>query len=94
MALRREQAADIALTSYAMDIMPERAHLCMETDPRWGIAEIAARRKGDPSPVLREEFAHLRSSLPTLWSRGDFAATVGSVTETAVRKYIANQQGK
>ncbi len=92
--MRREQAADIELTIHAMDVMPDHAHLCMETDPRWGGAEIAARLKGYTSHVLREEFPHLRSRLPTLWSRSYFAATVGSVTETAVRKYIANQQGK
>jgi hypothetical protein len=51
------------------------------------VAEIAARFKGFTSHVLREEFNFLCSRLPTLWSRSCFAATVGSVTETAVRKY-------
>jgi putative transposase len=32
--------------------------------------------------------------LPTLWSRSYFAATVGAVTEAAVRRYIENQKGK
>ncbi len=58
-----------------------------------GYAEIAARLKGDPSPVLKEACAHLRSRLPTLWSRRDFAATVRSVTKTAVWHSIATKRG-
>ncbi len=94
MALLREKAAEIEMTIHAMEVMPDHAQLFIETDPRWCVAEIAARLKGYTSHVLREEFPHLRSRLPTLWSRSYFAATVGSVTKTAVRNYIANQQGK
>ncbi len=94
MVLLREKAAEIEMTIHAMEVMPDHAHLFIETDPRWCVAEIAARLKGYTSHVLREEFPHLRSRLPTLWSRSYFAATVGSVTKTAVRNYIATQQGK
>ncbi len=94
MVLLREKAAEIEMTIHAMEAMPDHAHLFIETDPRWCVAEIAARLKGYTSHVLREEFPHLRSRLPALWSKSYFAATVGSVTETAVRNYIANQQGK
>ena len=40
------------------------------------------------SRVLREEFPHLRSRLPALWSRSLFVATVGAVSDAAVRRYI------
>ena len=74
--------------------MSDHVHLFVESDPTRCVAEIAARFKGFTSHVLREEFNFLRSRLPTLWSRSYFAATVGSVTETAVRKYIAGQKRK
>ncbi len=93
MVLLREKAAEIEMTIHAMDVMPDHAHLVIEPDPRWGVAEIAARLKGDPSHVLREECPPLRSRVPTLGSSRYCAATGGSVTETAVRQYIANRQG-
>jgi putative transposase len=46
---------------------------------------------GFTSHALRQEFPHLRSRLPTLWSRSYFAASVGYVTEAAVKRYIDTQ---
>ena len=74
--------------------MPDHVPLFVQSDPRRWVAEIAARFKGFTSHVLGEEFHFLRSRLPTLWSRSYFAATVGCVTETAVKKYIAGQKRK
>lgn len=50
--------------------------------------------KGTTSNRLRQEFKHLRSKLPTLWSRSCFMATVGTVSEATVRRYIEAQKGK
>ena len=58
------------------------------------VAEIVNRFKGSSSRYLRQEFATLRSRLPTLWSRAYYAGTVGHVSDAVVRKYIANQKGK
>jgi putative transposase len=41
--------------------------------------------------VLRAEFPHLRSRLPTLWSKSYFVASVGRVSEAMIRRYIAEQ---
>jgi putative transposase len=57
-------------------------------------AEIANRFKDYTSRVLRQEFAELRSRLPTLWLRSYYAATVGQVSETTVRRYLAAQATK
>jgi putative transposase len=93
-ALLRLKAKEIGITIHALEIMPDHVPLFVESDPTRCVAEMAARFKGFTSHVLREEFNFLRSRLPTLWSRRYFAATVGSVTETAVRKYIEGQKGK
>ena len=42
----------------------------------------------------QREFPHLKSRLPTLWSRSYYAGTVGYVSEATVKKYIANQKGR
>lgn len=91
--LIRQKAKELELTIHALEIMPDHTHLFVESDPRWCPAEIASRIKGFTSHVLRGEFRHLRSRLPTLWSRSYFIATVGSVTDAAVQKYIESQKG-
>jgi putative transposase len=91
-ALLQEKAAELELTVHALEIMPDHVHLFVEADPRWSVAEMVNRLKGHTSRVLRREFPHLRSRLPTLWSRSYYAGTVGHVSETTVRKYIEAQR--
>lgn len=93
-ALIRVKAKEISVVIHAFEIMPDHVHLFVESDPRWSVAEIVNRLKGYTSRLLRNEFRHLRSRIPTLWSRSYYAATVGSVSEDAIRKYIDDQKGK
>ena len=89
----RESAANRERTVHARDVRPDHLHLCGETDPRWAPAEIVGKVKAVSSRLLRQEFPALRSGLPTLWSRSYFIATVGAVSETTIRRYIAAQKG-
>jgi putative transposase len=41
---------------------------------------------------LRQEFGHLKSSLPSLWSRSYFVGSAGTVTAATIKRYIASQQ--
>lgn len=93
-ALIREIADQREMTMHALEVMPDHVHLFLETDPRWAPAEIAARFKAVSSRALRDEFPHLRSRLPTLWSRSYFAATVGAISEATIRRYIEAQKGR
>ena len=49
-----------------------------------------ARRQveGAASRTLCDEFTHLRSRLPTLWSGSYLVASVGWASETMIRRYI------
>ena len=78
---------------HALEVMPDHVHLFVESDTRWAPAGIVGRLKGVSSRLLREEFPHLRSRLPTLWSRSYYAGTVGHVSESVVKRYIAEQKG-
>jgi putative transposase len=78
----------------AMEVRPDYVHVFVETDVRRAPAEIAAKFKANTSRILREEFPHLRTRLPTLWSRSYFISTVGAVSETTIRRYIENQKGR
>jgi putative transposase len=92
--LIREAAALRCMTVHALEVMPDHVHLFIETDPRWAPAEFVGKIKANTSRVLRTEFPHLRSRLPTLWSRSYFCATVGAVSETTIRRYIEAQKGQ
>ena len=92
--LLAEKAAALGMTIHALEVMPDHVHLFVEADPTLSVAEIVNRFKGFTSRVLRQEFAMLRSRLPTLWSRSYYAGTVGAVSEATVKRYIANQKGK
>ena len=92
--LMAEIAAEFGFTVHALEVMPNHVHLFVEADPTRPVAEIVNRFKGVSSRVLRSEFPHLKSRLPTLWSRSYFAGTVGTVSEATVRKYIERQKGK
>ena len=92
--LVNEVASEYGFVVHEMEVMPDHVHLFVEADPTRSVAEIVNRFKGATPRFLRQEFPRLRSRLPTLWSRSYFAATVGAVTEAAVRRYIENQKGK
>jgi putative transposase len=47
--------------------------------------------QGLTSRVLRAEFPHLRSRLPTLWSKSYLVASVGRLPTATIRRYIAEQ---
>ena len=86
-------AADHEMTVHTVEVMPDHVHLFVEADPTLSVAEIVNRFKGRSSRVLRQEFASLRSRLPTLWSRSYYAGSVGAVSEAVVRRYIEAQKG-
>jgi putative transposase len=92
--LLRAKAQDLEMTIHALEIMPDHVHLFVESDPRWSVAEIVNRLKGVTSHELRERYPHLRSRLPTLWSRAYYAGSVGHVSEATVKAYIATQKGR
>jgi len=77
-ALIRQKAAEHDCTIVALEVMPDHVHLFVKTHPADSPSHIANQFKGMTSRRLREEFPHLRSRLPTLWSRSFFVASVGA----------------
>jgi|SRR5271165_4759806 len=85
-------AAQYGVLIESMEVLPDHVHLFVSSDPTRCVAEIVNRLKGASSRILRVEFPHLKSRLPTLWSRSYYAGSVGQVSESTVRKYIENQK--
>jgi putative transposase len=85
------RAAEHGWRIVALEVMPDHVHLFVKTTPKDSPAFVANQFKGFTSRRLREEFPHLRTRLPTLWSRSYFAATVGAVSAATVQRYIDTQ---
>lgn len=75
----------------ACEVMPDHVHLFVKTHPKDSPAFLANQFKGLTSRVLRQEFPHLRSRMPTLWSWSFFVASVGAVSAASVQRYIDTQ---
>jgi putative transposase len=90
-ALIRDKATENDWQIIALEVMPDHVQLFVKTHPTDSPLHVANQFKGLTSRVLREEFPHLKSRLPTLWSRSYFVATVGAVSASTVRRYIDTQ---
>jgi putative transposase len=75
-----------------MEIMPDHVHLLVEVDPQFGVHRLIKTIKGRSSRLLRMEFPHLRSRIPTLWTNSYFVATVGGAPLEVIKQYIENQK--
>jgi putative transposase len=75
-----------------IEIMPDHVHLLVGVDPQFGIHRLVKAIKGHSSRILRQEFAHLRTKLPSLWTNSYFVATVGSAPLEIIKQYIESQK--
>ncbi|WP_344583301.1 IS200/IS605 family transposase [Nonomuraea roseoviolacea] len=75
----------------ALEVMPDHVQLFVKPHPKNSPSYVANQFKGFTSHHLRAELAHLRSQLPTLWSRSSVVATVGAVSAETVQRYIETQ---
>lgn len=91
--LLEQRAKELNIVIETKEIMPDHVHLflcCNRTD--LSPNKIAAQLKGFTSRRLREEFKHLTTRMPALWSRSYYIGTVGHISESTVKKYIEQQK--
>jgi len=74
--------------------MPDHVHLLVSCDPQFGIHRLIKYLKGTSSRYLRQEFPHLKSQLPSLWTNSYYCGTTGGVTPEGVKKDVESQKGK
>jgi len=75
-----------------MEIMPDNVHMLVEVDPQYGIHKLVKKLKRVSSRILRGEFKHLTTKLPTLWTHSYFVSTVGSAPLKVIKQYIESQK--
>jgi len=67
-----EKAMELRAEIVEMEIMPDHVHLLIKCDPQFGIHRVVKHLKAYTSRVLRMEFRHLKSRLPSLWTNACF----------------------
>jgi REP-associated tyrosine transposase len=77
----------------AKDVMPDHVQLFVRVGPTDAPAQVVRAFGGRTAGVLRRELAYLRGLVKVFWSPSYFAASVGSVSESTVRRYIERQWG-
>lgn len=78
---------------HSLEILSDHVHILLQINPVNSIDDTLQRIKGGTSRVIRQEFPELEEFLwgDSLWCDGYFAETVGRTTETAIKRYLANQ---
>jgi len=92
--LIRQAVIDQQSELIELEIMPDYVHLLVEVDPQYGIHRLVKRIKGLTSRILRQEFPHIKSKLPTLWTNSYFVSTVGGAPLSIIKQYIENQKNQ
>ena len=87
----REVCAERDAPIEAIETMPDHVHLLVVCDPQYGIHRLVKQIKGRSSRLLRQEFPHLKSRMPTLWTNSYFVATTGGATLEVIKRYVENQ---
>jgi putative transposase len=75
-------------------VSPDHIHLLLSAPADLSPAKLVQYIKGRSSRRIQDEFPEIRKRYwgQHLWARGYFCATVGSVSEETIKKYIENQQ--
>jgi len=84
----KERKVDIL----AKETMEDHIHILIEVDPQYGIHRLVKQLKGRSSRLLRKEFKHLTTRLPTLWTNSYFVSTVGGAPLSVIKQYVEEQK--
>jgi putative transposase len=74
------------------EVMPDHVHVLIDVDPPFGIHRVVKAMKGRSCRLRRNEFAWLKSRLPTLWTNSDFVSAVGGAPLAVIEQCIENQK--
>ncbi len=67
-------------------------HLCVSIPPKLSISDFMGYLKGKSTLMIYDRHSNLQSKWnKAFWARGYYVATIGNVTEEAIKKYITEQ---
>ena len=82
-----EKAVNINAFIETMEVMPDHVHIFVKAPPTIPPNVIVQQLKRYTSHCLRDEFAQLKSQMPTLWTRSYYCESVGHISEATIKKY-------
>lgn len=87
-----EKSTELWIDIHAMEVMPDHVHLFVKSKPIYAPYFIVNQFKWYTSNMLRNEFKHLKSKIPTLRTRSYFIESVWHISESTIVKYIEDQK--
>ena len=73
-------------------VCSDHVHLCVSISPKIRISEFMGYLKGKSTLMIYDRHPNLQSKWDkAFWARGYYVATIGNVTEAAIKKYIEEQ---
>lgn len=70
----------------------DHVHLCVSIPPKMKISDFMGYLKGKSTLMLYDRHPELGNKWDkAFWARGYYVATIGNVTEEAIKKYIEEQ---
>mgnify|MGYP000476387301 FL=1 len=87
-----ELALELNVEIIEMETDKDHINILIDIDPQFGVMKFIRLAKGRSSKLLRDEFQHLKTKLPTLWTNSSFISTIGGAPLEIVKQYIENQQ--
>ena len=73
-------------------VCKDHIHLCVCIPPKMSISSFMGYLKGKSTLMIYDRHPEMQSKWDkAFWARGYYVATIGNVTEAAIKKYIAEQ---
>lgn len=70
----------------------DHVHLCVSIPPKLSVSQFMGYLKGKSALMIYDKHPELGSKYnKSFWARGYYVATVGNITEEAIKKYIQEQ---
>ncbi|MCM1500642.1 MAG: IS200/IS605 family transposase [Clostridium sp.] len=70
-------------------VCTDHVHLCVSVPPKISISSFMVYLKGKSTLMIYDRYPELQSKWnKAFWARGYYVATVGNITEEAIKKYI------
>lgn len=74
-------------------VCSDHVHLCVRIPPKLSISEFMGYLKGKSALMIYDAYPDQGSKWNrAFWARGYYVATVGNITEEAIKRYIQEQQ--
>ena len=74
-------------------VCADHVHLCVSIPPKLSVSNFMGYLKGKSALMIFERHPDMGSKWNrSFWARGYYVATVGNITEEAIKRYIQEQQ--